>query len=201
MAGSKDTTADNRTTRNLTDEPSSKNSIENAIAECKEKVVKHRRQSGYILLFVVSFLGFIIFSLLMSSTGIGKFSDKVDQIASMDSSWAYIGAGFVIMVFGVFMSIYRFHLKEAAKYEHLHIGFLRIRVAGNNTKAGYQSEVRKSLTENAFQFEAGQTLFNANKKVNNPLPGHPTSDISTLIVNKLLENVDFQKKTQSSQSK
>lgn len=177
-----------------------KNSIENAIEECKEKVLKHRSQSRFILFLVVSFLMFIGIGLYIYIYGlrVNSSTESVKPIA-LDTSWIYIVAGFIIMVFGVFMSIYRFHLKEAAKYEHLHIGFLRIRVAGNNTKTGYQSEVRKSLTENAFQFETNSTFLNTSKKVNNPLPGHPTSDISTLILNKLLDNVDFKKKDKSSQ--
>ncbi|AUP77447.1 hypothetical protein [Flavivirga eckloniae] len=171
------------------------NSLDNAIKECKEIVLNHRSQSKLILYSVSSFL-----ILLIATNYVLIVFSGIDIQIVLDSSWLYIAAGFVMMVFGVLMSIYRFHLKETAKYEHLHIGFLRIRVAGNNTETGYQTEVRKSLTENAFLFDTNNTFLGTNKKVKNPLPGHPTSDISTLIINKLLDNIEFQKKDKPSKA-
>ena len=170
-------------------EERNKNSIDYAIDDCKDKVNIHRAHSRSILIGIVLFLVMILsmtFMLTYKYFGLANIS--------INAPILYILSAIIIMIFGVFMSIYRFHLKEVAKYEHLHVGFLRIRVAGNNTKTGYQSEVRKSLTENAFNFDISISGDSTTSKVKNPLPGHPTSDISTLLINKLLDNIEFKQK-------
>ena len=102
-----------------------------------------------------------------------------------------------VVVISVFTAIYRTHVKETTKNEHYKLGFHRIRVAANNsTNEGFQDEVRTSLIEGAF-ITQNDSIFKKNDKIESPLPGHPTSDIATSIVNKLLERVDvvFQTKT------
>jgi hypothetical protein len=96
---------------------------------------------------------------------------------------------FVLIITGIILSIYRFHLKEISKYEHYLIGFHRIRIAGNNSTSKYDDEVKMSLTRNAFE------LSNEKKeKINNPLPGHPTTEITTYLLNKIFDKLEISKK-------
>lgn len=173
------------------------NSIDAAIQECKEKVDLHRKRGYIILMSVIIFITAVV-TLIIAFIFDSSRSFSESNVGTL---LIYILFAFVIMVFGVFMSIYRFHLKEAAKYEHLQVGFLRVRVAGNNTKVGYQSEVRISLTENAFNFELSNMsrTVGTNKTVANPLPGYPTADVSTLLIKKLLDNLEFKKKEEENQ--
>ncbi|CAA0099763.1 Uncharacterised protein [Halioglobus japonicus] len=99
----------------------------------------------------------------------------------------YVFVVLFVVVFGVMMAIYRFHLNEISRSEQLKVGFMRIRIAANNhDNQGFSTEVRMALTDNAFTLQTGKE-----KKVESPLPGHPSSDLGALLVNKLLESVDF----------
>jgi hypothetical protein len=104
----------------------------------------------------------------------------------------YILYGIFILIFGVTASFYRFHLKEISKQEHYLTGFHRIRVAGNNSKTKYDDEVKISLTRNAFEFESSK-----NEKVVNPIPGHPTSDLASTLLNKILDKLEFKEKKEN----
>lgn len=102
---------------------------------------------------------------------------------------------FGIVVISILTALYRLHLKEISKAEQNLIALYRIRIAGNNYSDGFSTEVRKALTENAFYAGDGDKgLFNRTKKVESPVPGHPGSDLVTLVVNKLLENVEIKPK-------
>ena len=99
----------------------------------------------------------------------------------------YIFLALFILIFGVLMAIYRFHLSEISKAQHYKFGLLRIRIAANNHgDEGFGSEVRGALTLGAFAppIEKG-------KKIENPLPGHPGSDATSLLLNKLLDNFEI----------
>jgi hypothetical protein len=111
---------------------------------------------------------------------------------SNNSFMMYLVFGVFVLLFGVFMSLYRGEMKEIAKLESLKFAFLRVRIAGNNYKEpGFKSEVREALTKTAFEFEKPQagSIFQRKGKIESPLPGHPTSDLVTLILNKVLENM------------
>ena len=120
------------------------------------------------------------------------------SISKQPESYLYAIVGVFIVVFGVLMAVYRFHLNEIAKAEHNKIGFMRIRVAANKYKReGFHTEVRQSLTDRAFDYTSSTLLGGKGKKVESPLPGHPTSDISAMVLNKLLEGLEVRKKTMS----
>jgi len=89
------------------------------------------------------------------------------------------------------MSLYRFHLGEVSKAEHYKVGFLRVRIAANNTSEGFLSEVRSALTDHAFVFQPTGGIFGRSKKVESPMPGHPTSDFSALVLEKILDAIDI----------
>jgi hypothetical protein len=107
----------------------------------------------------------------------------------------YILYAIFILVFGVLTSLYRFHLKEISRQEHYLIGFQRIRIAGQNSTTKYDNEVNKSLTKDAFYFESGTKTKNQ-KYIQSPLQGHPSSDIATDILNKIIDKFDLIPKTE-----
>ena len=111
--------------------------------------------------------------------------------------WAFLAI--FTLVFGVTTSLYRFHLNEISKMEHYKIGFLRIRIAANNISEGFEGEVRKALTESAFTFQPTYSGFGRPKKVDNPLLGHPGVDLTTTILNKLLDGVEVKPKRRGSE--
>ncbi len=96
-----------------------------------------------------------------------------------------------VIILSISTALYRFHQKEMTKNEHYKLGFLRIRIAANNNdKDGFGSEVRASLTSGAFTFHSEGLFDKKGKKLESPIPGHPTSELATVIVNKLLEQVE-----------
>lgn len=104
---------------------------------------------------------------------------------------------FGIVIISILIALYRVHLKEISKAEQNLIAFYRIRIAANNIKKeGFGSEVRAALTEGAFyqNSESNSSLFGSGKKVESPIPGHPTSDLLTSVLNKILENVEIKPK-------
>lgn len=103
----------------------------------------------------------------------------------------YVFVAVFVVVFGVMMAIYRFHLSEISRSEQLKVGFMRIRIAANNYQnEGFSTEVRTALTADAFTYQTGK-----DKKIESPLPGHPSSDVGTLLVNKLIDNVELNLKS------
>ncbi len=113
---------------------------------------------------------------------------KIYEISPpVPESMLYILYGIFILIFGVVTSFYRFHLKEISKYEHHLLGFNRIRIAGNNSITGYDDYVKYFLSKDAFSSDSKSS----NDKFDSPLPGHPSSDISATIVNKLIEKLDI----------
>ncbi|MBN9484247.1 MAG: hypothetical protein BGO70_12170 [Bacteroidetes bacterium 43-93] len=103
----------------------------------------------------------------------------------------YILYGFLIVAFGIFTSFYRFHLKEVAKYEHFLLGFARIQIAASNSQDSYETEVRQSLTHDAFHYETKSSFITNEKRIKSPLPGVPSSDIASAIINKVLDSVEI----------
>lgn len=120
------------------------------------------------------------------------FRNKILTEEKPDFS-SYILYGIFILVFGVLTSFYRFFLKEISKQEHYLVGFYRIRIAGQNSTTKYDDEVKIALTHNAFNYES-LTGNKNNKNVESPIPGHPTSDITTILLNKILNQLDFKTK-------
>jgi hypothetical protein len=100
------------------------------------------------------------------------------------------GVLFVVII-GVFTGLYRFHLREVTKNEQYKLGLLRIRVAANSASLpGFDGEVRTALTSGAFDLPREPATFLARGRIESPVPGHPSSDIATLLLNRLLEEVE-----------
>lgn len=101
-----------------------------------------------------------------------------------------VAALFVVLV-GLLVGLYRQHVREVTRNEQMRVGFHRIRIAANNAHLpGFGSEVRVSLTQGAFEANRDEGASKS-KRVDSPLPGHPGSDFSSAIVNRLFEQVDI----------
>jgi hypothetical protein len=173
--------------------------IDEAIATCDTQIVEHRRRASHILQalwfgFLILFAGAVAFSLILYRPQMGASVPDEKAISALLSSPLVLAIlAIFIVVFGVLMSVYRFHLNEVAKAEHYKLGFMRIRIAAHNTALGYKTEVRAALTDQAFGFQPATLLFKS-KSVESPLPGHPTSDAVALILDKILAKFDLVEK-------
>lgn len=178
-------------------------SIDQAISVCDSYIDEHRRQSTRILsilalvsLGVVTLLAVFIWLQVRATPVSIQSSDMTGASISVSSTFTssviFALLAIFTIVFGVVMSVYRFHLNEISKAEHYKVGFLRIRIAANNLGDGFQGEVRRALTEHAFAFEPTSSgLISRGKKVESPLPGHPASDLSAIVLTKLLDGLDL----------
>jgi hypothetical protein len=107
-----------------------------------------------------------------------------------DSMLYGAGALFVVL-FGILTGLYRVHIREITKNEQYRLGFMRIRIAANNASTtGFDGEVRTTLTKGAFDSPIEESLLARRWKVESPLPGHPSSDLASSILNRLLEEVE-----------
>ncbi len=161
--------------------------LDEALAACDEHVEQHRRRARLVLmiLFQVAMLALIGLGGLI---GIGSLGGRLTD-SSIDTTMLTGALLFLSALIAVLVSLYRFHLVEISRNEHYRIGFMRIRVAANNTGKGFAGEVRSALTEDAFRFEPpGRPSKN---RVESPVPGHPTSDLTALVLSKLLDQVDL----------
>lgn len=162
-----------------------KGTIDSAINELDIYIENNRSAARMVLVYLTGFS-------LILATSLAVMRDKI----SLPEPLQYILAGIFVVVFGVVMAVYRFRLNEIAKATHYKIGFMRIRVAANNfDRDGFNTEVRQSLTERAFDYSASSLLSSKGKQVESPLPGHPTSDIFAMFLNKLLEDFELKKKS------
>jgi hypothetical protein len=57
---------------------------------------------------------------------------------------------FFFVAFFVFASCYKFHLKQICKNEYFLLGFIRIKVATENSKNGIDPKINQSLIDDAF---------------------------------------------------
>lgn len=164
--------------------PQDMNSIDASIESIDDYITKNRQSGSRILtiLTATSTTLLVLFVLIYS----------IGSVLSIPDNVVYGLFAMFVMVFGVLMAVYRFHLNEIARSEHYKVGFMRIRIAANNYKIeGFRSEVRESLTNKAFTYNPSSVFKSKGKKVDSPLPGHPTSDLSTIVLNKLLESLEI----------
>jgi|GEM_PF-6643576 len=158
------------------------NGIQDALEFCEERLELHQRKSQ-------AKLGYSIMSLIFGATVI--FYSYAGMIRSENNSSIITLAAFCVVSFGVFMALHRFHLTEVSKYEHYKLAFARLNIAQSfNERA--TDNIISSLTLDAFNFNStkGQAAG-----VQSPLPGHPTSDLSALLVTKLMDNAKANQKT------
>lgn len=173
-------------------------STDRAIQACEEMIGEHRRASIRTLswLFIVAstLLGLLVVFGTAFFRPVMGFPETTAVSTLFSNTVIFALLAIFVIVFSVFMSIYRFHLNEISKAEHFKLGFMRIRIAAFNPKPGYQSEVRKALTDHAFAYETQPSGLFKNKRVESPLPGHPGSDFAAHLLDKMLDKFDLQER-------
>lgn len=175
-------------------------SIDQAISTCDSYIQEHRHSANRLLMLLASIsislvMGLIVVFIPLSNI-LPPSNISISEPSLFFNSIIFALLAIFAVVFGVLMSVYRFHLNEISKAEHYKIGFMRIRIAAHNNSPGYQSEVRGALTEYVFSFQAGSTGLFKGKNVESPLPGHPTSDVAAMVLDKLLDKFELvEKKT------
>jgi hypothetical protein len=166
----------------MTEEPMS--AIDSSI-EALEKYIEHNRRAGQKVMMYL-----IVFSMVIFIAAFPYLS-----FLKQPESPPYALMGVFIVVFGVLMAVYRFHLNEIARAGHNKNGFMCIRVAANNfDKEGFHSEVRQFLTERAFDYTLSSLIGSKGKKYRKPSTRASHSDMSTIILNKLSEGIECEKK-------
>ncbi|WP_250461007.1 hypothetical protein [Microbulbifer litoralis] len=161
--------------------------IDGAISDSQKIAADHSTSASRIL-SVVMMLTVTLIMILVSAFLLPLLSIKSESTLNIPDAFLYVFLAIYTLTFSILMAIYRLHINEKSKIEHFVVGFMRIRVAGSNNTPGYQSEVRESLTDGAFQFPEKSTKKD---KIESPIPGHPGSDFSTAILNKIINSVDI----------
>lgn len=152
--------------------------LDSAHEFCEERMLyhQHRSKSLYILSLGVLFCGG--FFLFFINVVVNKEADAVDTATTITIS------AFAVVAFGVLMALHRFHLNEISKYEHYKLAFVRLSIA-----TGYESQatdlIISSLITDAFSLSSGSTK---SSPVQSPLPGHLGSDLSAILLGRLLDN-------------
>ncbi len=164
-------------------------SIDESINKLETYIDKNRKSAKSLLLYLFYFTTIVISFII-------ALYFYISPTNLIPNATIYGLFALYIIVFGVLISIYRFHLNEIARTEHYKMGFMRIRIAANNVdNKGFGSEVRIALTKDAFAYTPATLLSSSkDKKIDSPLSGYPTSDISTAIINKLFEKIEIKEK-------
>jgi len=146
---------------------------------CDKESSKYYRTANAILTF--TFLGVLILAIGIFQTFFYNKSKFVDN------KLFYVCVAVLITFFGVFISLYRMHIKESFKYYHLSIGFMRMEIAIDIAKddENQKSDLIKALTSSAFTVETNNFLSNK-KKVESPLPGHFGLDGVIFLLNRIM---------------
>ncbi|KAJ1499068.1 hypothetical protein HMI54_012138 [Coelomomyces lativittatus] len=95
----------------------------------------------------------------LSTRKIGRYMAGVEEEKRADKTHMYLMFASFVVVFGVFTSLYRFHIREASKFEQYHLGFIRIKVAAADSKTGLDNLVKESLTKDAFTSMSGKKVL------------------------------------------
>ena len=190
--------------------------ISAAIQACNDNIKSHRKAARFTLVSLVIVL-FGLSSLLLgiayfSSLGSYPYSFRIAETKEMKDAVLkaetervkaqteratvtnYVILALCVLVFGVLMAVYRFHLTEISKVEHYMIGFIRIQIAAHNSSTGYQTDVRRALTDAAFDYTKPPLGPGGKKRIESPLPGHPTTDVATLVLNQILDQIEIHTK-------
>lgn len=170
--------------------------IDEAISQCVDLARHHNSRATTLLVMVVAAF---LFTLLLGFFFV--FQNTVLRVEKpLSDTFAYLLFGSFVTVFAVLMATHRFHLSESSRMNHIRLGFMRVRVAGRNKTLTWQSEVRQALTAGAFPAADAPSGFGLSKvkpQIESPLPGHTASDLSTQLLNKVLEKLEVSVKAKS----
>ena len=169
--------------------------IADAISACQAIASSHADSARRILTIVLT-LTMALVSIIVSAFVLPFFLVvKIDL--ALSSPVLYVFLAIYVLAFSVLMAIYRLHVGQVSTFQKFSVGFMRIRVAGSNTTDGYKSEVRQALTKDAFETLADPK---SKKGIESPVPGHPGVDLSTAVVNKVLEGIEVVSKRRATKA-
>ena len=115
-----------------------------------------------------------------------KLESPIIKYIYHQNSYLYIGISLYLLIFGVLLSLYRFHLNNIEKLEDKKLAFERILIAATLSKENESfSEVKESLANNAFSFSKEP------KGIDSPIPGHYSSDLSVKLLNKIIDKINI----------
>jgi hypothetical protein len=157
------------------------NSIDAAINECDKQIAEYTKNIQILLvLFAVSILLALImlFPILQTT----KLSEHISE------KMVIVFMSIFVVILGLIIALYRFLIIEISRIQGYKLGFMRIRIAANNHEEKFGTDVRRALTDRCFE---GSRVNKKDQKIESPIPGHPTSDLSALLINKLFENIEL----------
>lgn len=173
--------------------------VEDAISECDLYIRNQQNDARKLLSIIAMFVGFafvsisflMIYTRMIPATSNSSSSDSVNSsVSDITLILIAIMSAFTV-IFGILIALYRYHLNEISKTEHYKIGFMRIRIAAESKRKGYQqTEVLESLTHMALT-APDRKSFAGKQSVESPLPGHPLSDVGTTLLNRILDSVEI----------
>lgn len=147
--------------------------IDDALSFCEARLKFHQQRSQFHFTFS-------LMSLFLGAAII--FTGYVNRFGEESTTSTLTVSAFSVVAFGVLMALHRYHLTEISKYEHYKLAFARLNIARSFSESATESII-SSLTIDAFNFRGGSS-----GSVQSPIPGHPTSDLSALLISKLLDN-------------
>jgi hypothetical protein len=188
------------------DQPSDvRNSVNEAIGRCDLNSKRHRKFALMWLIFIpfvcAALLGPPFYSKFIVETK--TFGEKAasGEIAALSKRVEIVSIASIAICIAITVTMfgmYRFHMGQTVRNEHMELGFHRIRIAARNSAAGFETDVRRSLTDNAFVFEEGKKAKKGT--IENPMPGHPAADLLTQLFNQLLERIEIDVRPKSPKS-
>jgi len=187
----------------MSEQPTDENSpktIDEAITACEKIISRHVLHSRIMLVLMgcTLFPFYYAFKVLeiwrQNIVGLGNMGGALDpepvkEFIAKAGIYPYVILALFLATMGIIIALYRFHMNEIVRNEQIKIGFWRIRIAARNTTSGFQTEVRQSLTKDAFQFSSKGNKEKG-KEIESPVQGHPASDFATAVFNKILDSID-----------
>ena len=158
-------------------------SVVQARSACEKESTKHIAKANIVI--VVTVVVMVFFVGIITDIYLFKKENTIDYRIYFSM------IGLLIMFFGVFISLYRYHTKEAVKYYHLAIGFMRIEIAIGicNEDAALKMDLVLALSNAAFNLETNN-FFGNKKKIESPVPGHIGFDSMTFLLNRLIAIIE-----------
>ena len=188
--------------------------LDQALVECDKQARNHKRAGFQTLLLLIFVLAGLVAMIYLSNrspdapsgyyelygselspterTMLQQEREKrVAAVAQRRTVTTYVFLALCVIVFGVLMAVYRFHLQEISKAEHLKLGFYRIKIIAEYDSPSFDDDVKQALVANAFTYAKSSFSGIKQGRFDSPLPGHPATDIGTLVINKIFDTFDI----------
>ena len=177
-----------------TDATQSPSSFSKAIEECTTSIADHRllARQAYRALLTIGLLGiFAVAGIIFSPFSFVRFfTESSSSQGGSDTHVIYVLFGVLSVLIAIAISLYRYHLAQIEHYQAVKLGFYRILFLTEGSRSKLQPEVIRVLTESAFPIGGTSRLKNP-RHIENPVPGHPTLEVGSALLNKLIDALDI----------